>query len=259
MAKKQINPEGSKDVVPNKGAFNSDDANKKNFNDPSDFIDDTPRKWVAREKRDKDKLTIKQHLLIFHVTIIANWFSDDLYPKLMDKCIQYHQERDLASMDVTPESFYKSYSKIEYSYLKVPKKEKKEQKKLSKYVIEKKKPQFKFVRKKYINSELIESVTPFILRWYPTTAFFLQTLNVTPYILDETDYYWIYRKVKVQYPQELKSFFEKNCPDLNYNTFKSIASRKSDAKIPKQLHTRVLTYIREHFPNAIEISGNKSA
>lgn len=98
---------------------------------PNDwFIDDTPRKWVAREKRDKDELSVKQHLLIFHITIIASWYSDDHYPTLMDKCIQYHQERDHSSLEVTPEAFYKSYSNIEYSYLKVPTEKKEDEKKV---------------------------------------------------------------------------------------------------------------------------------
>lgn len=226
---------------------------------PNDwFIDDTPRKWVAREKRDKDELNVKQHLLIFHITIIARWFSDDLYPTLMDKCIQYHKERDLASLGVIPEAFYKSYSNIEYSYLKVPTEKTEDDKKRSKYFKEEKTPEFSFVRKKYISLELIDSVEPFILKWYPSAIFSVQKLNKTPDIFDENDYYWIYRMIIDHYPQEFKAFFDKNCPHLNFNAFKSIKRRKSDAQIPKDLHNRVFEYVRSNYPKAIEQADNSS-
>ncbi|MBK9984497.1 MAG: hypothetical protein IPP15_19370 [Saprospiraceae bacterium] len=251
MAKKNKKKQVPDNLLPGEEAFISNNSDEAFFSDSNNFIDDTPRPWVANAKVDKDGLSVKQHLLIFHITIKASWYPDDLYPTLRDKCVQYHQERDLASMDVTVDSFYKSYSSVEYSNLKVPKKKKKEVEIISKYNPQKKKPNYKIIKKKYIELELIESVKPFILRWYPTALFFVQTLNVTPYILDENDYYWIYRKIIHHYPQEFKIFFEKHCPHLHFSKFKAIGNRKSGVKIPSDLHNRIDYYIREHFPDAM--------
>jgi len=257
MAKEQEKRPITEEVSLDADDFITDDNDETTFSDANIFIADAPRKWIANTKVDKDGLSVRQHLLIYHVTIKANWFSDVLYPTLKEKCIQYHQERNLASMGVTTDSFYKSYPSIEYSYLKVPKKKKKKTKKISKYIIEKKKPIYTLIKKKYIDLELIESVIPFILQWYPSAIFFVQTLNMAPYILDVKDYYWIYHEVKKDYPQKLKHFFEANCPHLNYNTFTSIDNRKCGVKIKKDLKKYIAPYISEYYPDAIKKKEKK--
>lgn len=253
MARKSKDNQKSSGLSTKKEKFVPTEPNEKFFSDSNNFIDDTTRYWVAntKSKLDKDGLSVKQHLLIYHVAIIAGWFRDDLYPTLKDKCIQYHHERNLASIGVTAESFYKSYSSVEFSYLKVPIETELDKEEKSENSKEKEEPEFKLIKKKYIDLELIDSIVPFILQWYPTASFFLQTLNVAPYSLDESDYYWIFRKIKVHYPQEFKYFFEKNCSHLNFNTFKSIYRRKNGSKIPGDLNSRVDDYIKEHYPKAI--------
>lgn len=260
MAKKRKNQVEHEDLTPNEGPFIPSNADEKILNDTSNFIDDTPRHWVANTKSvlEKDRLSVKQHLLIYHVAVIAGWFSDDLYPTLKDKCIQYHHERNLLSMGVTAESFYKSYSSIEFSDLKVPIIERKRPKRLSKNFIETKKPKYRSIKKKYIELELIESVFPFILKWYPSAALFVQTLNNDPYRLNEEHFYWIYRRVKDLSTRKikLKIFFENNCPHLNFNAFKSHDYRQSGNKIPSDIKTHINPYIRLHFPDILE-AGKK--
>lgn len=204
--------------------------------DENMFINDTPRAWVARKKEDNDGLGVRHHLLIFHITIKARWYPDDLYPTTKDKCIQYYEERNLKDISVTINNFYKSYSNVEYSKVQI--------------LDEDGNP--KSIRKKYISLELIDKVSPFILKWYTSAAFFILTLNNTHYNLDEEDYYWIYRKIKDYYPQEFKYFFDKNCPHLNFNTFSSTDQRKCDSKIPTDLNGIIDHYIREYFPKAVE-------
>ncbi len=297
MRKPKKNPQPQK-LFLHKDPFIDDEKEEATFSDENIFINDSPRKWVANTKLDKEGLSVRQHLLIFHVTVKASWFPDDLYPTLREKCIQYHKERNLSSMGVTADSFYKSYPSIEYSYLEVLKTGKEITKRKSKYIIEEEKPKYKdlkkkivtsfskshssidtclnifktelkktkklsksnikkkiakykIIKKKYIELELIESVIPFILQWYLTAAFFVQTLNTASYKLDEENYYWIYRETRNEYPQKLKHFFDNHCPHLNYNTFKSIDSRKCGEKIKKEMVKYINPYIREVFPNSL--------
>ena len=253
MAKRK-GKETPEDSIENDGALTPDDKDESGFSDEIIFIEDTKRKWVAREKPDKDGLTVKHHLLIFHITIKASWYPDDLYPTIWDKCVQYHQERDLAGIDVTVKSFYKSYSSVEYSDLKVPKIERKRKKKIRKLSIEIKKPKYKIIKKKYIELDLIDSVFPFILKWYPTAIFFVQTLNNDPYRLNEEHFYWIYRRVKEVSTEKikLKHFFENNCPHLNFNAFKSQDYRQSGNKIPSDIKTYIKPYLRMHYPEILD-------
>ena len=256
MGKKRKEKQVPDNLLPDEEAFIQNDSDEAFFNDPNNFIDDTPRPWVTNTKSElnKDGLSVKQHLLIYHVAVIAGWFSDDIYPTLKDKCIQYHHERNLASIGVTAESFYKSYSSVEFSDLKVPIIERKRPKKLSKYFIETKKPKYRIIKKKYIELELIESVFPFILKWYPSAAFFVQTLNNDPYRLNEEHFYWIYRRVKDLSTRKikLKIFFENNCPHLNFNAFKSHDYRQSGNKISSDIKTHINPYIRLHYPDILE-------
>src|SRR5690349_12675211 len=162
MTKKNQQNQESENLVDDNNSFSNEQ--EELLLDEDLFIDDKPRHWVPNEKRDKDNLSLKQHLLIFHIAIKSSWFPDDLYPALWDKCVQYHQERDLASIGVTVESFYKSYSSIEYSDLKIPKRERNRPKKISKYSIEIKRPKYRIIKKKYISLDLIDSVIPSILK-----------------------------------------------------------------------------------------------
>jgi len=259
MAKKRKEKQENDNLLPDEEAFIPNDSDEAFFNDPSNFIDDSPRPWVANAKVDKDGLSVKHHLLIFLITIKASWYPDDLYPTLRDKCFRYHQERDLASIDVTVDSFYKSYSSVEFSALKVPKKERKRVKRISNYKVELKKPAYSIVKKKYIDSELIESVFPFILRWYPTAAFFIQTLNNDPYRLQENHFYWIYRRINDVSVEKvkLKHFFEENCTHLNFNSFKSHDYRESGNKIPSDIKTYINPFIRMHYPEVLKEEKRK--
>ncbi len=224
------------------------------LSDESLFIDDTRRHWAPNEKRDKDNLILKQHLLIFHIAIKSSWFPDDLYPTLWDKCVHYHQERDLKSIDVTVESFYKSYSSIEYSDLKVPKRERNRPKKISKYSVEIERPKYRIIKKKYISLELIDSVIPFILKWYPTAVFFIQTLNNDTYQLNEEHFYFIYRRVKSVSTEKvtMKGFFDSNCPHLNFNSFTSKVNRNRDQKIPSDINRYINPYMRMYYPDVLK-------
>lgn len=254
MTKKSIENLQPNGLQSNQEKFIPDEADEKFFSDDNNFIDDAPRHWAPNEKRDKDNLTLKQHLLIFHIAIKSSWFPDDLYPTLWDKCVQYHQERDLASIDVTVESFYKSYSSIEYSDLKVPNRERNRPKKISKYSIEIKRPKYRIIKKKYISLELIDSVFPFILKWYPTAAFFVQTLNNDPYRLNEEHFYWIYRRLKHVSTEKvtMRGFFDTNCPHLNFNSFTSQVNRNRERKIPSDIHRYINPYMRRYYPGVLK-------
>lgn len=261
MRKKSKEKQLPDNLLPVVVPFVPKEADMEFFNDKTNFIDDAPRHWVAntKSKLDKDGLSVKQHLLIYHVAIMAGWFKDDLYPTLKEKCIQYHLERNLASIGVTTESFYKSYSSVEYSYLKVPKNKRKRPKKTSKYSTEVKRPKYTIIKKKYIELELIESVFPFILKWYPTAAFFVQTLNTDPYRLNEKHFYWIYRRIKDVSTAKikLKHFFEKNCPNLNFNSFSSHDYLKSSNAIPRDIKSYINPYLRMHYPEVLKEEKRK--
>lgn len=222
------------------------------FMDDDSFIpDDNPREWISNKKSYKGGPNVKQHYLICYVAIMAGYFPDDLFPTLKDKCIQYYSERNLDTINVKADTFYKNISSIENSKVKV-------------YEFNdgtsftRRNRPFTFEKRKYIDSNLIESVLPFIQQWYPTGVFFLQTLNAS-YILDEDDFYWIYRLIMDIYPIGFKHFFENNCPHLNYNKITSKVTRNYRKMIPTYINDCLAVYIRKYFPDAINEDGTFKA
>jgi hypothetical protein len=236
MSKKRKNQEEPEDLIPIEGSFIPDDADKKFFSDASNFIDDEPREWVANQKVDDDKLNVKHHSLICHIAILGDTFPDDLFPRLKDKCNQYYSDRKIKNLGVKPENFYTSVLDIEYTYVDQFNE----------------KEEFETVRKKYIDSNLIEYVTPFIKKWYPHAEIFIVTLNLSPGKYKSIHYYWIYRKIRGKYPQKsMKDFVEEHCSHLSYDTFKDTHRQNRTAAIPKSIEDEITPYIRRFYPDAL--------
>ncbi|MBK9103310.1 MAG: hypothetical protein IPL92_01750 [Saprospiraceae bacterium] len=235
MAKKRKEKQVPDNLLTDEEAFIPNDSDEAFYSDSNNFIDDTPRPWVTNAKVDKDGLSVKHHLLICHIAIIAGCFPDDRFPKLKDKYNQYYKERNLDAIGVKADSFYKSYSSVLYAKVETYNEQ----------------GEFEVVRKKYIDSTLIDDVTPFVRQWYPSAESFILTLNVAPERFEELHYYWIYRTIRGKYPQEfMKAFFKEHCPHLNYDTFKYQEQNRT-AVIPDDVAKLIKPYIQVHYPDAL--------
>ncbi len=233
MSKKRKNQEEPEELISNEGPFIPDDADEKFFSDASNFIDETPYVRPINEKYDKDGLYILQHTIIFHLATLAGYFPDDLYPTAKAKCLQYYNERALITIDVTPETFIKTYSK----FIKMDIED-------GHRVI---------IKDKYIRSDFIDTITPFIEQWYPHAILFLQTLNTTPYRLKPVYYYWIYREVRHKFRGSWEDFRMEYCADINEETFRTWIKRYSETQTPDDIKDYIKHYIDFHFSNESDI------
>ncbi len=236
MAKKRKEKQVPDNLLKDEKAFIPNDNEEALSSDSDYFIDDTPREWVANQKVDDDGLNVKHHALICHIAILGNNFPDDLFPELKDKCNQYYSDRKIENLGVKPDNFYKSVLDIEYTYVDQFNE----------------KEEFETVRKKYIDSNVIEYVTPFVKKWYPRGEILIVTLNLAPAKYKSIHYYWIYRKIIGKYPQKsMKDFVEEHCSHLSYNTFKSTHRQNRTAAIPKSIEDEITPYISRFYPEAL--------
>ena len=236
MTKKRKKQEVPEDLIPNEGPFFPKDADEKYFNDTSNFIDDTPYVRPINEKFDKDGLYLMHHYIICHLAIKAGYFHDDRFLHTKDKCLQYFTDRKLFNIQVKPETFYKSYSDFENLYFK------------AKYDIDSK----EIVRNKYLSTNLIERVKPFIEQWYPYAVLWIQTLYTVPYILDADHYYWVFREIQVKHPQSMQDFRKEHCRDISYDTFKSLHKRNYKKQIPSDIKSDITPYLEAHYRDVLE-------
>lgn len=227
MSKKRKNQEEPEELIPNEGPFIPDDVDEKFFSDESNFIDDTPYVRPINEKFDKEGLYLFQHIVIFHLATLAGYFPDDQFPHLKDKCLQYYKERNLESVGAKPETFYKSYSEfiqldIEDGNRIIP-------------------------REKYISYSFIDTITPFIVKWYPCAMLFVQTLNSSPYKLKPIYYYWIHREVRSKFRGSMEDFRMEYCAHIPKETFRTWQKRYSKDKTPDDLKEYIQQFIDFHF------------
>jgi len=244
MAKKKKEKQENDNLLPDEEAFIPNDSDEAFFNDPSNFIDDSPRPWVANTKAglNKDGLSVKHHLLICHIAILGGCFPNDRFPTLKDKYNQYHKEQNLKRIGVKADTFYKSFSSVLYANVETYNEN----------------GEFEIVQKKYIDSSLIEDIIPFIDLWYPSARVFIETLNLAPGNLETIHYYWIYRSIRGKYPQEtMKYFFNHHCPHLSYDTFKYLHQQNRKANITDDVAKFIKPYIQVHYPNALKSTDSQ--
>lgn len=204
-----------------------DDKAEATFSDENIFLDDTPYVRPINEKFDKDGLYLFQHIVIFHLASLAGYFSDDQFPHVKDKCFQYYMERNLESVGVKPETFYKSYS--EFIQLDIED---------GNRII---------TREKFISYSFIDTITPFIEQWYPNAILFVQTLNASPYKLEPIYYYWIYREVRSKFRGSMEDFRMEYCSHIPKETFRTWQKRYSKDKTPDDLKEYIQQFIDFHF------------
>ncbi len=229
MSKKRINREEPEELIPNEGPFISDEAHEKFFNDDSNFIPDFPYVRPINEKFDKDGLYLFQHIVIFHLALLADYFPEDQFPHVKDKCFQYYKERNLESVGVKAETFCKSYSKFTQFELEDGNR-----------II---------AREKYVSYSVVDTITPFIEKWYPYATLYIQTLNAFTYKLEPIHYYWIYREVRSKLPESMEDFRMEYCPHIPKETFRTWQKRYSNTETPYDLKGYIKHFIDFHFSN----------
>lgn len=229
MSKKHKNQDEPEDLIPNEGPFIPEDSDKAFFIDASNFIVETPYVRPINEKYDKDGLYIFQHIIILHLATLAGYFPDELYPTAKEKCLQYYNDRGLSNIDHTPKTFIKTYSK----YIKINIKDG--------YRV--------LLKDKFIRSSFIDTITPFLQRWYPHTILFVQTLNSIPYRLKPVYYYWIYQEVKRKFQGSMEDFRLEHCAHINKGTFSTWNKRYSESETPDDIKEYIEHYIDYHFSN----------
>ncbi len=224
---KRKGKEIQEDLIHNDDTFIPDDKDEATFSEENIFLDDTPYIRPINEKFDKDGLYLMQHLVILHLAIKAEYFPDDRFPHLKDKCLKYYTDRDLVSAGVKPETFYKSYS--EFIQLDIED---------GNRII---------TREKYISYSFIDTITPYIEQWYPHAILFVQTLNSSPYKLEPIYYYWIYQEVRRKYRGSMEDFRMEYCAHLPKETFRTWRKRYSKDETPDDLKEYIQHFIDFHF------------
>ncbi|MBL0294470.1 MAG: hypothetical protein IPQ04_09450 [Saprospiraceae bacterium] len=226
MAKRK-GKEIQEDLMRNDHAIIPDDKSEATFSDENIFLDDTPYVRPINEKFDKDGLYLFQHIVIFHLATLAGYFPDDQFPHVKVKCFQYYKDRNLESVGVNPETFYKSYS--EFIQLDIED---------GNRII---------TREKFISYSFIDTITPFIEKWYPHAILFVQTLNASPYKLEPIYYYWIYRAVRSKYRGSREDFRMEYCAHIPKETFRTWQKRYSKDETPDDLKEYIQHFIHFHF------------
>lgn len=232
MGKKSKENQVPDNLLPKEDAFFRDDEVKAFYSDPNNFIDDTPYIRPINEKFDEDGLYLMQHLVICHLAIQAGYFPDDRFPNTKDKCFQYYKDRNLFSVQVKPDTFYKAYSRyleidFENGHRVIP-------------------------REKYLRADFIEKIIPFIEQWYPDASVLVITLNTSPHIFKPIHYYWIYREVRDKFRGSMEGFRMEYCAHIKYETFRTFHKRNSKKKTPAEIKGYITPFIEFHFSNESE-------